>query len=326
MTTAHGLAASTALRLQAGMPRALAVACLWTMFIGTWFMLGTLGRAITPLWLAGLGPMAAWLASAGLTGALLLRRARFFAAPAPLIALAVAVGGLVAAIRTGSAPALFVAAIGWGVLAGAVRSVLCPRSSDAWLPDCGALPHGPADGDAWAAFGARCAMLPMMAASVVATDLCAGAGVSTGQAIAMHLAAMLLPLAALEALPSARFLRSPPWIAALMLGGVAALAIVPGVRGWMAMSVLQAIAWGMACPRPASTGSRPRGEGVHVVLHALGPAAGLFMLGLAIEAFGLEGLVWTHVGLALACLAGTLAWLAAKSGRHPDPGREESLS
>ncbi len=326
MTTAHGLAASRALRLQAGLPRALAVACLWTMFIGTWLILGTLGRAITPLWLAGLGPMTAWLASAGLTDALLLRRARFFAAPVPLIALAVTAGGLAAAIRTGSAPALFAAAIGWGVLGGAMRSALRRRASDAWLPDCGALPHGPADGDAWAVFGARCAMLPMMAASVVATDLCAGAGVSTGQAIAMHLAAMLLPLAALEALPSARFLRSPPWIAALMLGGVAALAIVPGVRGWMAMSVLQAVAWGTACPRPASAASRRRGERVRAALHALGPAAGLFILGLAIEVFGLEGLVWTHVGLALVCLAGTLAWLAAKPGRHPNRGREESLS
>ena len=51
---------------------------------------------------------------------------------------------------------------------------------------------------------------------------------------------MLLPAAALQAFPRARALRSPLWIAVFMAAGVAALPLVPGVRGWMALSLLHA--------------------------------------------------------------------------------------
>ena len=214
------------------------MALAWALFVGGWLVLGALGRSTSALWVSGLGPVAAWLAVAG--GITAFARGRALSFTAVVAATLLTVVGFACCVQWGSGLAAQAAAVGWGVLSCAASRRMGVGEWAAFAPGCATLPGSPADAMHWPAFGARWAMLPMMAAMAVASDWCAGIGVSAGQGIALHLAAMLGPALLL------RGLRSPLWITAFMAAGVVALPLLPGVRGWMAMSLLHAVAWGIA--------------------------------------------------------------------------------
>ena len=304
------------------------MALAWTLFVGAWLVLGSLGRSTSMLWFAGLGPVATWLAATVATSAIAGKRgpSRRLVAVAGLLT----AGGLAIGDRTGSGAAVFAAAAGWGVLSCAA-SRRAGASGDAGIaPACIVPPRAWADPAAWPAFGARWAMLPMMAALAVQSDWCAGIGVSPAQGVALHLAAMLAPAALLRLAPAPRSLHSPLWIAVFMAAGVAALPLVAGVRGWMAMSLLHALAWGLAwsqdLPRAGKVASRRSGRASGDTWLALSPAVGVLALGATIAAFGLDGLVAVHVALGALSLAGAMGWLIVDARHHAQLRQEERLS
>ncbi len=284
-----------------------ATALAWTLFVGGWLVLGAFGRSTSALWFDGLGPVAAWLAVAGATAVAPRAPSRAVVVGAA----AVAVAGVSACWQWGGSLAAIVAGCGWGGVSGAASRRAGDAHASACLPARGAS-RDPAQ---WPASAARCAMLPMMAAMAVAPDWCAGPGVTAGEGAALQLAAMLVP-----ALLSRRGPRSPTWIAAFMAAGLLALALLPGVRGWLAMSLLHAVAWGLAwsgdgnatcAPENAST-ARGRASRWTAVA-AMMPAAMVLALGSTIAVFGLDGLVGVHAGLGVAAVAG---WIVAGTGRH----------
>jgi hypothetical protein len=300
--------------------RAGATTLAWALFIGGWLVLGALGRATSVLWFSGLLPVATWLAVAGAATAFGRRRA-------PSRALVVAAALLTVASlawcgASGDAAAATSAAVGWGVL-----SCAAARRADevgaGVAPGCAVVPGLPLDAAGWLAFGARWTMLPMMAALAVSSDWCAGLGLSAGQGVALHVAAMLAPAVLLRAC------RSPLWMAAFMLAGVAAVPLWPGVRGWMAMSLLHAVAWGIAWAQqreaPHAGGSRspdPRDEG----WSRMAPAVTVLGLGVTIAQFGPRGLVAVHVALGALSLAGAASWMLAGCRRQAHAPHKERLS
>jgi hypothetical protein len=245
-------AAMASQRLDPVILRGSAMVIAWALFVGAWLVLGSLGRSTTALWFAGLGPVAVWLAVAGAANAITAKRGPPIAAV--VVTGLLTAGGWVIASRTGSGMAVFSAAIGWGVLSCAASRRAGVGGDAAVAPGCVLPPQMLADPAGWPAFGARWAMLPMMAALAVQSDWCASIGVSPTLGIALHLAAMLVPAALLRVSPPLRAFQSPLWIAAFMAAGVAALPLVPGVRGWMVMSLLHAFAWGLASSRDVMDG------------------------------------------------------------------------
>jgi hypothetical protein len=321
-------------RLAPDAPRAVAAAVwhsgasalAWALFVGAWLVLGALGRATSPLWFAGLGPVATWLAVAAFAG--LVTRRRPMPPGVVLVALAATAGGLAIGLRAGSAGAVLAAAAGCGVLSCVVSRRVDAVEGIAFAPGCAGSsrpPTGPAD---WPVIGARWAMLPMMAALGLQSDWCAGIGLSPVQGIALHLVAMLAPAVLLWLSPPLRALRAPAWIAAVMAAGVAVLPLAPGVRGWMAMSLVHACAWSLAWSRdvagPRDAPSRPAAPVVGDAWRAACPAVAVLALGAAIDAFGLDGLVAVHVALGAASLAGAAAWRIARSRRQARSGHEET--
>ncbi len=310
----------------ASLPResasAAAMALAWALFVGAWLVLGTLGHSTSPLWFSGLVPVAAWLAIAGGISAFARKGAP--SRTAVTAAALLTVVGVACCVRWGSGFAALVAAGGWGVLScAASRRAGAGRWAE-FAPGCALLPGSLVDPMLGPAFGARCTMLPMMAGMAVASDWCAGISVSAGQGVALHLAAMLAPALLL------RGLRSPLWIAACMGAGLLALPLLPGVRGWMAMLLLQALAWGIAWSQalhaaPAPVSRRATRDRVSAWL-ALVPPASVLGLGLAIGAFGLEGLVAVHVALGALSLAGAAGWIVAGTWRHTHSAQKETLS
>ena len=298
--------------------RLAARALAWVLFVGAWLVLGPLGRETSPLWFAGLLPIALWLATAGVARALAGDR------PLPralvVIAVALAVDGLAIGSETRNGLAVAVAAVGWGL-----ASCAASRRGDAAIaPGCAQAAFSLDDASSWPALGGRWVMLPMMAALVVQPDWCAGAGLSAAEGVALHLLAMLAPAVGLQLVSRRHALRSPLWIVALMAAGVAMLPLVPGVRGWMAMSLLHAAAWSLAWSRELAGcfGAPPR----RGAWPALGPAAALLALGTLIDVVGFAGLLAVHVALGAASLAGALAWWAADAWQHAHPKRGEGLS
>jgi hypothetical protein len=100
---------------------AAACALAWALTLAGWLALGALGRATTPLWFAGLAPLACWLA---LSVALMTGRAspslpRGGDPVATLAAGLVAAVAFISAARGGSAIAAFVAAGAWAVVSSA---------------------------------------------------------------------------------------------------------------------------------------------------------------------------------------------------------------
>ena len=295
---------SPASRLAHAAPEALA----WGLFAGGWLVLGALGRATSVLWFAGLAPVGAWLVTAGALSAF-GRRARPSRGTV-IVAAAVTGASLAWCARFGDAAAALLAAAGWGVL-----SCAASRSAGALAPACAVAPQALADPACWPAFAARWAMLPMMAALAVSPDWCAGLGLSTRQDVALHLAAMLLPAAVL------RGRVSPAWIALAMAASLAALAAWPGVRGWAALSLLQALAWGLAVPRREDVRAMRASPWWTVA-----PGLVVFALGALVAAFGLPGLVLVQAALALASLAGAGAWMLARAWPHAPRRRGERRS
>jgi len=317
--------------LESSLARAGAIAFAWALFVGGWLVLGALGRSTTPLWFAGLGPVAAWLAVAG--AATVFARGRAPSRDVVAAAAALTLVGLASGIEWGSGLGTFAAATGWGVLSCAATWRAGVGDGAAFAPGCASPPRALDDPAAWPAFGARWAMLPMMAALAVQSDWCAGIGVTAGQGVALHLAAMLAPVCLLRGwhlLRPRHSIQSPLWIAVFMAAGVAALLALPGVRGWMAMSLLHAVAWGVAWSQDAATAStfasRRAGRDLDFAWFALAPAAAVLALGAAIAVFGLDGLIAVHVGLGALSLAGAAAWIATDVWRHAQPEQEETLS
>ncbi len=301
-----------------------AAALAWALFVAGWLVLGALGQSTTALWFAGLGPVAAWLAVAGATTAFTRRGAP--SRTTVVGAAVVVVTALAACVRTGSGPALFVAAAGWGVLTCAASS----RADAALAPGCAVSDLSLADPARWPALAARWAMLPMMAAMAVASDLCARLGVTAGEGVALHLVAMTAPALLW------RRLRSPWWVVGFMAAGLAALPALPGLRGWMAMSLLHAMAWGVAWAQEIAVGRGAAGARVRVprarerrsTRAAIAPAAAVLALGATIATFGVDGLVAVHVGLGVLSLAGAAGWVIAGAWHHGHvrPQHEEMLS
>jgi hypothetical protein len=304
-----------------------AIALAWALFVGGWLVLGALGRSTTPLWFSGLGPVAAWLAVAGVIPA--LSRGRAPTRAMVVAAAALTAVGLVASVHWESSIAAWTTAIGWDVLTCAASRRINGGRAAAFAPGCIRRVRALADTASWPALGARWAMLPMMAALAVQSDWCAGIGLSAGQGVALHLAAMLAPVALLRGLRLLR-LKQPPfsplWIAAFMAAGVAALPMWPGVRGWMTMSLLHAVAWGVAWSQDIAAVPRTASRRWTSVWHALVPAAVVLALGTAIAEFGLEGLVAVHIGLGVLSLAGAVAWIVSDAWHHEYPQQKETLA
>jgi len=299
--------------LEAPLARAGATTLAWALFIGAWVVLGALGRATSVLWFSGLLPVATWLAVSSMAMALGRRRAP---ARGPVCAAAMlALAGLAWCALGGGAVAALAVAVGWGVLSCAAAR-LADDLGAAFAPGCAAVPGLLQDGASWLAFGARWTMLPMMAALAVSSDWCAGLGLSAGQGMALHLAAMLAPAIVLRARTS------PLWVAAFMLAGLLAVPLWPGVRGWMAMSLLHALAWGIAWSRQRevlhTAGARAR------PLAMMAPALTVLALGTTIAQFGPRGLVAVHVVLGAVSLAGAASWiLAGPRGQAHAPHKEK---
>ena len=321
-------ASTTRVASAAGVSRVGAGVAAWTLFVGAWLVLGALGRSTSPLWFTGLGPVATWLAVAGFAG--LLTRRRPMPPGVVLVALVATAGGLAIGLRDGSAGAVLAAAAGWGVLSCVVSRRVDAVGGVAFTPGCVEASWPRAEPADWPVVGARWAMLPMMAALGIQSDWCAGIGLSPGQGVTLHLAAMLAPAALLWLSPPLRVLRSPTWIATAMVAGVAVLPLVPGLRGWMAMSLVHACAWSLAWSRDvAATRDAPSRPGAPVARdawRAACPAAAVLALGAAIDAFALDGLVAAHVALGVASLAGAAACRIAGARRHGRSGHEETRS
>lgn len=163
----------------------------------------------------------------------------------------------------------------------------------------------PADGAQRAAW---LGMLPMMGGLPTMLDLCSSAGGGLLMVAAGHVAAMVLPLALMAALPLRWQLarsRSRLCAALLVAGGVLLLA-VPGVQGLTLAMLAHAAAWSLVVCEPASA---PRAASVGT--RAL-PTLALLAFGAALDAFGAIALFMVHAGLALA----GLACLAAPHARH----------
>ncbi|RTL46759.1 MAG: hypothetical protein EKK53_02215 [Burkholderiales bacterium] len=181
-----------------------------------------------------------------------------------------------------------------------------PGWFDCFLPPGGGIPwRRPA---AWPKFCARCAMLPMMATLVLMGQWCSASGLAPWQTIALHLSAMLLPALLL------RSRGSPVLIASAMGMGMALLLVLQGIKGLMALSLCQSIAWGIAQSTPAVPASA--GHRRHWGL-ALIPALTTLALGLGIDAAGPKALETMQVTLSFAACAGFL--LAPKAMLETEP-------
>jgi hypothetical protein len=227
------------------------------------------------------------------------------------------VAALAWSARGGGAFAALGVAAGWGMLSCAAARLADERGA-AFAPGCAAVAGPLHDGASWLAFGARWTMLPMMAALAVSSDWCAGLGLSAGQGVALHLAAMLAPAIVL------RGRTSPLWVAAFMLAGVLAVPLWPGVRGWMAMSLLHAVAWGIAWSQQREALHM---AGAHVPAWAMmAPALTVLALGVTIGEFGPRGLVAVHVVLGAVSLVGAASWILAGPRRQAPAPHKEKLS
>lgn len=157
---------------------------------------------------------------------------------------------------------------------------------------------------AWPAFCARCAMLPMMATLPLIALWCGGYGLQPWQSLALHLSAMVLPPLAIRRL--GRWVDEPACIAAAMALGVVLLFALPGLRGLMALSLCQSMAWGLASfGRGGPTAEQGAARRLHWAL-ALSPALAALTLGLAIDVAGPEALVVVQVALSLVAGCGFL--------------------
>jgi hypothetical protein len=172
----------------------------------------------------------------------------------------------------------------------------------------------------WPLHAAAWAMLPMMVALPAMAAWCSEAGWSPRTTAALHLGVMLAPGALarpLLARCSATSLAAI--VTALLVGGLVALGLMPGLTGVMTLSFAHAIAWSLAWgwqlavreARPAATA--PHGVGAAAI--AAAAVAGLFA---ALSASGPPALAWAHAllaGVALAAWAARASpWAVARSG------------
>jgi hypothetical protein len=160
------------------------------------------------------------------------------------------------------------------------------------------------DGD-WVAVCARAAMVPMMASLTFMPDWCAAAGSpDRSMAAGVHLALMLLLpglLHALDVRPT-----HPVWLALPMGAGLLLLASLPGVRGWMAASLAQSLAWGMSFTAAPQQAPRRHACDGPSLASALAIVAAFYALGTAASAFGPIALSSAHAALGIgACVACT---------------------
>jgi hypothetical protein len=172
----------------------------------------------------------------------------------------------------------------------------------------------------WPLHAAAWAMLPMMVALPAMAAWCSEAGWSPRTTAALHLGVMLAP----GALARPLLARCPATalaaiVTSLLVGGLVALLLMPGLTGVMALSFAHAIAWSLAWgwqltareARPAVPG--PHGVGAAGI--AAAAVAGLFA---AVSASGPAALAWAHAILAGVALAAWIArgspWAVKRSG------------
>ena len=154
-----------------------------------------------------------------------------------IVGAALTLAGATAAVWLGDAwwplagTALVPLALAWALIAALGGARCLPLAGAPW-----------ADPVHW---GARAAMLPMLAGLPAMNLLCSAAGWSTGAMLALHALAMLAPMA----LPLRSAVGRGP-VAAAMLASAGVLLWQPGVVGWMGASGLQALACGLAMRRP----------------------------------------------------------------------------
>jgi hypothetical protein len=234
-------------------------------------------------------------------------------APAPVLpalAGAVLAWGLgVAALRAAEGMfgvSLVVLGLGGGLAAMVSPAAQALRGCRAGLFDC-AWPVPPASAwqapRQWPLVAARLSMLPMMAALPLMGEWCATA-LSRAPAVdlALHLAAMLLPAAAVRLHCPGWLQRHPAWpVLGLQWASVAALMWQPGMAMLSLTALLQAMAWSLAWSIPLLPQSLPdRGvprDAPHGAL-GLGRAA---LAGAGVVAWGASLAEW-----------GPVAWMAAQ--------------
>lgn len=282
------------------MARLAAHALVWGLWCGAWVVLGELGQQHMRLWAAGLLPVALWLVSTAVIArcsrALFQSvrvRARFLVSTAAATATT-----LVWSTTGGGAIALLVAAVAWGGLVVAVGAVVRGATTTAaWACLSGD------DRDNWVLRSARIAMLPMMASLVLMADWCSSAGLaSRSQTIAAHLVSMAV-MPCLCRMFSRRP-KDPAWVALPMGASVIFMLAMPGVQGWMAASIAQSLAWGLAIGMSAARHPCAHSATLEPgVLAAVASAVALCALGVAMAAFGPSALLLAHAALGLAAVA-----------------------
>lgn len=183
-------------------------------------------------------------------------------------------------------------------------------SCRAGLFDCSLPLPGPSAWrrpERWPLQAAAWAMLPMMVALPAMAAWCSEAGWSPRDTAALHLAAMLIPGALARGLlahcPATALAAT---VTALLVGGVVALALAPGITGLMTLSLAHALAWSLAWGwQLAVREARPAPSGLRGIGAAGLAAAAVAGLVAALSATGPVALAWAHAGLAALALA---AW------------------
>jgi hypothetical protein len=252
-------------------------------------------RAAAPLWPALMGAALAWAAA----GDALALRADAGLLTAALLLVAVLLVWLLpahAALKRGCRSALFDCSL----------PLLAP-----WVWR---------DAAQWPLQAAALAMLPMMAMLPLMGEWCAGPGRTPAAVALLHLAAMVLPALALQAVlrrMGPRALRAA--VVALLAAGSAVVAMQPGVQGLMSASLLHAAAWGLAWAGPmlardAGAAASPTplpGPAAAPLVQAGLAAAAVLALGAAADAMGPDALLAVHLALGGVAVAGLVPALRA---------------
>lgn len=304
--------------------RARAAALLLTALLTALALWSTAhGGGLTALWTALLGWAALTALASGVVRGLRLAQR---VAPAPPIA-AAAVGALVAGVVLGDVGQATALSLRLGLFVGAIAVVLVAlqrgTSTHPQAPGCRAglfdcsLPAWPAgawrDAQQWPTLLAGLAMLPMMAALPWMAAWCRAQSVPAEAMVLLHLGAMFGPVWLLRASIGAWSLRRLSTVCAALLAFGAALASwAPAPVDLLGLALGHGAAWGLAWGGQLWAPARRGRQGTSPLRAAAGYALLTLAFGVAVDRFGVTGVVAVHAVLGAAALA---AWAAIASAR-----------
>ncbi|MCW5661250.1 MAG: hypothetical protein KIT60_26405 [Burkholderiaceae bacterium] len=293
------------------------------------------GGGLAALWVALLGWAALTALASGVVRGLRLAQ---HVAPAPPIG-AAGVGALWAGLALGDVGDGTALSLRLGVFVVLIAIVLVALQRDAAsqrTPGCRAglfdcsLPAWPAgawrDSLQWPTLLAGLAMLPMMAALPWMAAWCRAQSVPAEAMVLLHLAAMFGPVWLLRASIGTWSVRRLASVCAVLLALGAAIALwAPAPHDLLGLALTHGAAWGLAWGGQLWAPARRGQRGTSPLRAAGGYAVLTLVFGLAVERFGVTGVVAVHAALgsaalaALAFTASARAFAAASSARTPAP-------